>query len=162
AVTARYPRPGQTDAEPAYRPYAELAEPDLPWRYSPRGEDAGGMQPWLALLAVTPGEIERVGAGVLLTPAAFADQPASDAGAPVQQTGDHEVGRVLCLRALAAETDYLALLVPAFDENGDPWDAARPVPVYDEWAFRTGEAGTFETLAEALHAADEQENFGRI
>jgi len=162
AVTARYPRPGQTDAEPAYRPYVELAEPDLPWRYSPRGEEAGAMQPWLALLAVSPSEIERVGAGVLVTPAAFADHPGSDARAHVQQTGDHEVGRVLCLRALAPETDYLALLVPAFDENGDPWAAARPLPVYEEWAFRTGEAGTFETLAEALHAADEQDNFGRI
>ena len=31
-VTARYPRPGQTDAEAPYHPYAELAELDLPWR----------------------------------------------------------------------------------------------------------------------------------
>lgn len=162
AVTARYPRPGQTDAEPAYRPYLELAEADLPWRYSPRGEQAGAMQPWLALLAVTPDEIERVGAGVLVTPAAFADHPVSDVCAHVQQTGDHEVGRVLCLRALEPETDYVALLVPAFDENGDPWVAARALPVYDEWAFRTGEAGTFATLAEALHAADDQQDFGRI
>jgi hypothetical protein len=166
AVTARYPRPGQTDAEPSYCPYVELAEPDLPWRYSPRGEEAepvaGAMQPWLALLAVTGDEIERVGTGVLVAPAAFAAHPVSDARAHVQQTGDHEVGRVLCLRELEAETDYVALLVPAFDENGDPWEPARPLRVYDEWAFHTGEAGTFETLAEALHAADDQAAFGRI
>ena len=95
AVTARYPRPGQIDAEPTYRPYVELAEPDLPWRYSPRGEQAGAMLPWLALLAVKPDEIERVGPRVLVTPAAFTDHPVSDASAHVQQTGDHEVGRVL-------------------------------------------------------------------
>jgi hypothetical protein len=162
AVTGRYPRPGQADAEMEHCPYVELAEPDLPWRYSPRGDD-GGMQPWLALLAVKPSEAERVGGAVLVTPAALSAHGMSDARAHVQQTGDHEVGRVLCLRPLELGTDYLALVVPAFDENGDAWSAARPMPVYDEWTFRTtSDIGTFEDLAEALHAAAEQENFGRI
>ncbi len=163
AVTARYPRPGQTDAEKVYRPYAELAAPDLPWRYAPRGEDANGMQPWLALLVVEPTEIERVGGAVAVSAAALADHETSAAGAHIQDTAGHVASRVICLRDnLKDLTEYLALLVPVFDEDGNPWPPARPRPVYDEWWFRTSEAGTFATLAEALHAADEQEDFGRI
>ena len=163
-MTARYPRPGQTDAEVPYRPYAELADPDLPWRYGPRGEEADGMQPWLQLLVVEPGKVERVGGAVSVEPATLDDHELSPARAHVQTTGDHVVGRVVSLRKTTLETttDYVALLVPAFDEDGNAWPAARPLPVYDEWAFRTGEQGTFETLAKALHAADEQEDFGRI
>ncbi len=163
AVTARHPRPGQTDAEAPYRPYAELADPDLPWRYGPRGEEAEGMQPWLQLLVVEPGELERVGAAVSVSAAVLAKHPATPVRAHVQDTGGHVAGRVICLRDdLQDLTDYVALLVPAFDEDGNAWPAERPLPVYDEWSFRTGEHGTFADLAEALHAADEQEDFGRI
>jgi hypothetical protein len=163
AVTARYPRPGQTDAEGPFRPYAELADPDLPWRYSPRGVQDAEMQPWLQLLVVEPTEIERIGGAVMVSADALQKHGTSPARAHVQETEKHEVGRVICLRDdIEDEKDYLALLVPAFDEDGNDWNAARPFPVYDEWSFRTSETGTFETLAEALHAADEQENFGRI
>jgi hypothetical protein len=166
AVTARYPRPGQTDAEVPFRPYAELADPDLPWRYSPQGEvtvdGVVGMVPWLALLAAKPSELTRTGSAVLVPQGVLDGQRPSLATAHVQETFGHEVSRVLCFRELEGFSEYVALLVPAFDEDGNLWPPARPLPVYDEWSFRTGELGTFDTLAEALHAADEQENFGRI
>src|SRR5918992_1104482 len=57
AIRARFPRPGQTNAESAYCPYVELATADLPWRYSPRGVEDGEMRPWLSLLVVKPADI---------------------------------------------------------------------------------------------------------
>jgi hypothetical protein len=163
AITVRYPRPGQTDAEAPFHPYAELADPDLPWRYGPQGEVAEGMQPWLQLLVVEPGQLERVGGAVSVSATILAKHPASPVRAHVQDTSGHVVGRVICLRDdLQDNTDYVALLVPAFDEDGNAWPPDRPLPVYDEWAFHTSEHGTFADLAEALHAADEQEDFGRI
>jgi hypothetical protein len=165
AVTARFPRPGQTDAEDAYCPYVEFAATDLPWRYSPRGVAAGEMQSWLSLLAVKPSEIDRSGGAITVSAVALSDHVQAPSLAHVQVTGGHELSRVVCMRPLTGEAEYVALLVPAFDADGDPrWDGSRAetLPVYDEWWFRTGEPGTFETLAKQLRAADQLAGFGRI
>src|SRR6188472_2971951 len=50
AVVARRPTPGSVNVETTHVPYMELAEPDLPWRYSPVPNQPGGVMPWLALL----------------------------------------------------------------------------------------------------------------
>lgn len=75
--------------------------------------------------------------------------------------------RLLNLRKLEPMTHYTALLVPAFNDGGKPmWqggvvaNANRPIPVFDTWSFTTGEGGDFETLAAALHIADD-ERIGR-
>lgn len=165
AVSARFPRPGQVDAEAAYYPYVELAE-DLPWRYSPRGKDEDGeIQPWLALLVVKPGEMTRSRGRVTVSASALNDQRPSPGSAHVQYSHGTQRSRVLCLRDLDDHSDYVALLVPVFTEIGElRWDGTRQVnlPVYDEWRFRTGEPGTFATLADQLRPADDLGKFGRI
>ena len=166
AIVSRYPRPGQTDAETDYCPYVELAVSDLPWRYSPVGADAAGMRPWLALLVLQPAEIlARQGGSVRVSAAALAAHDVGDVSAHVQRDSGHEVGRVLAQRTLSIDRDYRAFLVPRYDHDGAPrWDGGqdRTIPVYDEWAFHTAEAGKFETLAEQLHPADQLADFGRI
>ena len=88
---------------------------------------------------------------------------------------DRTLSRLLAPRRLLPFRAYLACVVPAFlagriaglgedpaaspllVTGGEPaWSAAdRPseLPVYHSWAFRTGEAGDFESLAQRLHAA---------
>src|SRR5262249_41506352 len=73
---ASSPRPGQTAAQAPAPPYGELAEPGLAWRYGPHGEEAEGMQPWLQLLVVEPGELERLGAAASVSAAVLAKHPA--------------------------------------------------------------------------------------
>ena len=42
AVVGRQPAPGTPNAESTRVAHVELAEPDLPWRYSPQGNDPPG------------------------------------------------------------------------------------------------------------------------
>ncbi|WP_030231457.1 hypothetical protein [Streptomyces sp. NRRL S-350] len=182
AVTARYPRPGESQAEVVYCPYAEFAEPDLPWRYSPAGAGPDGqMRPWLALLAVTADEFVPLGDGTveLGVPLQQAHPLAESAwSAHLQQApgSDRPIGRVLCLRrleqhgtslaCLTPDTTYHALLVPAFAPDGaDRWagTASVRVPVFHHWVFRTVDSTTdFQAVAEQLHAAPGHRQFGRI
>jgi hypothetical protein len=87
--------------------------------------------------------------------------PAAAAGDPTRS-----VARLVCPRHLAPGTAYRAFLVPTFAAGaaagggsatgGNPldpaWAAAGQVslPVYLSYAFTTGQAGTFETLARRL------------
>jgi hypothetical protein len=50
AVLTRRPAPGAANVETTHVPYVELAEPDLPWRYSPDPNLDAGVAPWLALV----------------------------------------------------------------------------------------------------------------
>ena len=175
ALTATFPRPGQVDVEPAYCPYAELAAADLPWRYSPTGGTPDVMVPWLALVVAQLGgpapEVEVVGHTAVVQPSALPSARSVELGGHVQRTpsapGGHEVARLLSLQPLVADRAYLALVVPVFAPDGsrrwaDGAGAAVELPVYASWTFQTGAAETFETLAEALHAADDINDFGRI
>lgn len=85
--------------------------------------------------------------------------------------GPANLSRILCPRRLDGEEDWVACLVPATDVGrraalgftggglGPAWtrvadesDKAVPIelPVFDRWAFHTGPAGDFESLAERL------------
>lgn len=166
AIRTRFPRPGQIDAESLYCPYVELAAADLPWRYSPRGVEGGEIRPWLALLVLTPAEVlARLRDRITVAAVALGRQLPMSGTAHVQKDGDERMSRVLCLRELDSNTDYVAFVVPAFRADGSQaWDGTRneTLRVYDEWRFRTGEVGTFTTLASRLRAADELAGFGRI
>ncbi len=92
---------------------------------------------------------------------------------------DHSLSRLLCPRKLVRDTAYHAFLVPAFETGrraglgGDltavpaqqpSWGAAaaEPVfPVYFDWAFKTGSAGDFETLARRLVPQPAGDTFGK-
>lgn len=166
AIVRRYPAPGTLDHESNRCPYIELADPSLPWRYTPAPTPTdASLHPWLVLLVGDEGS-ELVIDGDQVTIQPDAQQGGQAVGAPgsayrfahVQDTGGVRTTRVLSARLLEAGTDYLAVLVPAFDATGAPaWSgtAAVTVPLYDSWRFRTAvPAGSFEQLAARLQPGD--------
>ena len=176
AIVRRYPAPGAIDHESDRCPYVEFAEPSLPWRYTPAGNPAagtGGLHPWLVLVVGEEGtELQLDGGRVTL--ATGVQGGAHALGAPnaayrfahvqVDARG-HRTARVLSARPLEPGTDYLAVLVPAFDDAGRrQWSGAAPVAVdvYDHWRFRTGiPAGSFEDLAARLEPGFAPHSVGR-
>jgi hypothetical protein len=99
---------------------------------------------------------------------------ATDLSTILSQHPERAVSRIFCPRRLAANKPYTAFLVPAFKAGvlaglGEPIpetvDALAPawvqpsadddaddviLPVYYQWRFHTGEAGSFEDLARRL------------
>jgi hypothetical protein len=141
-VIRTWPRANADDAETNYLPMVELAEADLPWRYTPaRANAADRLRPWLVLVVVREDEIGRFepassGALPVLTVRTAAALPAlaqSWAWAHVQVTGDKDltpgeldtyltqtkrvIGRLLSPRRLDARTRYRACVVPAFERG---------------------------------------------
>lgn len=166
-----------------YYPYMEFWEPDFPWRYSPASQNADKLRPWIALVCCEAEAVKMkslpngndyfsfVGtdeqwADSFLKPselwrAAHAQGSASDRP---------ELARLLALRnaaELKKGTDYIVLLVPAFEtgrlrglgkgeaELADipaqfpSWDEALKdqnnremglmFPVYASWTFKAGD-----------------------
>jgi hypothetical protein len=178
AVVGRYPVPGAIDAETDKCTHVELADPALPWRYVPAGNPAassGALHAWLVLVVgVDVEELtlteDRVTLGVAVQAAHRLGAPASACPvAHVQESDGRRVARLLSRRPLAADTDYVAVLVPAYrvDSGGGvvrAWDATAPVtlPMYDTWRFRTAaQPGSFPTLAARLRPGDADPETGR-
>ena len=173
AIVRRYPPPGALDHESDRCPYVELADPTLPWRYTPAPTPTdAGLHPWLVLVVGREdGELKLDGGQVTIEVSAQEDAQAL--GGPsstyrfahVQDTGGHRTTRLLSGRPLDPGTDYLAVVVPAYDPSGAPsWTgaAAVTIPVYDYWRFRTAvPAGSFEDLAARLHPGDAPSTTGR-
>jgi hypothetical protein len=174
AIVRRYPAPGTLDHESDRCPYVELADPALPWRYTPAPTPAGAdLHPWLVLvvgqegseLTLTGGEV-RIEVSAQQDTQALGDPASAYRFAHVQQdAAGHRVTRVLSGRPLQAGTGYLAVVVPAYDRSGArSWTgaAAVTVPVYDAWRFSTAvPAGSFENLAARLHPGDAPATTGR-
>jgi hypothetical protein len=175
AIVRRYPSPNALDHESDRCPYVELADPTLPWRYTPTPTPApaiADLHPWLVLVVGQEGS-ELTLAGAHVTIEASAQQDAQALAGPatayrfahVQDSGGHRTTRLLSGRPLEPATDYLAVVVPAYDENGSPsWSgtAAVTVQAYDFWRFRTAvPAGSFEDLAARLHPGDAPQSTGR-
>jgi hypothetical protein len=176
AVIRRYPAPGARDHESDRCPYVELAEPSLPWRYThARTPDTGGasIHPWFVLVVGVDGaEIVVDGDSVTIQVAAQTgpqaignpDAPYRFAHVQVDAAGTR-TARVLSGRRLLPGTDYVAVLVPAYDESGAPsWNGSAPVrlPAYDYWQFSTATpAGSFEDLAAWLRPGVAAATIGR-
>jgi hypothetical protein len=165
AIVRRYPAPGTIDHESDRCPYVEFSEASLPWRYTPAPKPAAGtghLHPWVVLLVGREGsELTLVDGGVTIEPSiqlgahALGSPASAFRFAHVQVDAQaHRTARVLCGRPLDPGTEYVAVLVPAFDEGGRPsFTGAAPVtvPTYDAWRFRTAvPAGSFEDLAARL------------
>jgi len=176
AITKRYPTPGTIDHESDRCPHAEFADASLPWRYTPAprpAPGAGGQHPWLVLVVGVEGtELTLAADQVTLTPGVQQLHPLGTPGDPypwahVQQDAEgRRIARVLSGRhPLAAGTDYVAALVPAFDAGGQRrWDGtgAVTVPLYDSWRFRTATPeGSFEDLAALLQPGSADPETGR-
>ncbi|GAA0554324.1 hypothetical protein [Actinomadura livida] len=163
AVTARFPAPGTADAETPKCPFAEFADPALPWRYTPQRTPANGerrLRPWLALLVGTDDEIVIAGRTARLSTSVLRAHRLGRTvlAAHVQDADGERLARVLSLRPLEPRTRYLAVLVPTFvvvdGELANAWSDATTgpltLPQYAQWRFRTGPGGDFKTLATGL------------
>lgn len=174
-VVKRYPTPGAIDHESDRCPHAEFADPALPWRYTPALKPeagSGNLHPWLVLVVGVEGSDLTWAAGnVLLSLAVQTAHPLGTPGgtypwAHVQvDANGRRIARILSGRPLEPGTDYVAVLVPAFDGAGKRrWTGTAPelVPVYDHWRFRTATpAGSFEDLAARLQPGAAGPNTGR-
>lgn len=176
AIVRRYPAPGAIDHESDRCPYVEFADPSLPWRYTPAPKPpagTGNLHPWLVLvvgvegaeLTYADGQV-TIEAAIQLGPHALGGPTSAYRFAHVQADAQgRRTARVLCGRPLQAGTDYLAVVVAAYDAQGRPqWDGSGPVtvPAYDHWRFRTGvPAGSFEELAARLRPGAAPATTGR-
>ena len=164
------PAPGVPDAEMTKFVHVDFWEPDLPWRYTPEREvdrstpanpDNKILRPWLVLLVGTTEEIEVDGHLANVKPEVLREHPLqqSHLWAHTQFDGHTTIGRILSPRTLLPQHDYIAVIVPAFNDVGKAmWHADGAadfgskgyLPAFHHWRFRTAEAGDFETLAAAL------------
>jgi hypothetical protein len=199
------PPPATTSFEPNCFPSIEFDRPDFPWLFTPaRANPTGKLRPWLCLIVVqkqsgvtlvsvseTPLPSLRIAAPA--TPAqelpdlnecwawshaqVAADVPGqTQISAALNGPSELSISRLVCPRILAANTEYLACVVPTFElgrksglgiaiEDADltAANALAPawsftpspplqveLPVYYHWEFRTGQAGDFESLARRL------------
>ncbi len=170
AIKHMAPAPFAPDAETTKLVHIDLWESSLPWRYTPE-KNIDKMRPWLVLLVGTAKEIKIEGGIANVDPAVLLahDLTNSHLWAHVQNDGTNEIGRILSPRGLPPEggllpqNQYVAALVPAFNEDGnDMWTLTgatvktnfgkkNVLPAFFSWQFMTAEAGDFVTLAEALH-----------
>jgi hypothetical protein len=219
-VVRTEPRHLATDFEPNYFPAIEFDRPDFPWLFTPaKAGDNNRLRPWLCLIVVrkqdgisvridrnlplpvleikAPARPDRelpdlaeswawVHAQVSGTQPQLAALKASLGGDPALT-----VSRLLCPRRLDPLTDYLACVVPAFEQGrraglGQPVQAANEttpldltpawtinaappaqppaeitLPVYYQWEFRTGTGGDFESLVGLLKAREIPDTVGK-
>ena len=205
------PRAGSNDFEPNYLAAIEFDRPDYPWLFTPTAAGANArLRPWLVLVVVRaakPGiTLLPPGDGPLpvleirdpAKPAeelpdledswCWAHAQASranglDVGGALNGSPELSLSRLLSPRILAADTDYLACVVPAFEigrraglgetvsdnELGKlapswvlaPAPATVRVPVYHHWSFRTGVGSDFESLASLLRAQLAPDGLGK-
>jgi hypothetical protein len=168
AIKHMAPAPFARDAETTKLVHVDLWEPDLPWRYTPE-VDTANLRPWLVLLVGTAEEIQVEGG--LVTHVADSVLAAHDLSkshlwAHTQWDGHTTIGRIVSPRGLETpgglvpQHEYLAVLVPAFNDVGESMWTAPAVqhfgtkgilPAFHFWRFWTADPGDFETLAAALH-----------
>jgi hypothetical protein len=219
-VVRTEPRHLATDFEPNYFPAIEFDRPDFPWMFTPAKADAANrLRPWLCLIVVRKqeGVTIRVDQNLPLpvleikAPARPArelpDLSESWAWAHAQIAGTQidtaslasaltanpalTVSRLVCPRRLDPLTNYIACVVPAFEQGrraglGEPGQRANEespialapawvvnvkppaeppdqvvLPVYFQWEFRTGVGGDFESLVGLLQAREMPDNVGK-
>ncbi len=167
AIRHLAPAPFARDAETTKLVHLDLHDPDLPWRYTPLPRVGDVVKPWLALLVGTTEELRVEGGSVTLVTESVLqahDLSQSHLWAHTQEAGGSPIARIVSPRGtepgvagLLPQREYVAALVPTFNDAGEPmWTAAgvqppgQPLPAFHSWRFWTAEAGDFETLATAL------------
>ena len=213
-VVRTEPRHLSTDFEPNYFPAIEFDRPDFPWLFTPaKADDSGRLRPWLCLVVVKKQdgvtvtvdrsrplpvleikksarpdrELPKLTESWAWAHAQVAGTEAQSASLKTSLGGDPAltVSRLLCPRRLDPLTDYIACVVPAFEQGrraglGQPvqapneppldltpaWANTDPpedvsLPVYYHWEFRTGAGGDFESLVKLLQARVMPETVGK-
>ena len=160
AVVRTFPSPGSQRAERDKAVHVELRAADLPWRHTVDLPSGRRLTPWLVLLVGRPDELEVEGQAVEASPTVL-DRHRPDtwpAGAHVEQDvvnpGSQPVSRLISYQPLEADSDYVAVVVPAFEPDGSPrWATPASttiLPAYYHWRFRTKSGGDFAALARRL------------
>jgi len=158
-ILRRVPAESSRDAETTKLVHVDFAAPNFPWLLVPRKAVGDVLAPWLVVVVATPTEVKLDGqTATVFDPVVFTKHPLANSHlwAHVQRDASGQVARILCPRLLDANTEYLGLVVIAFNDAGQPaWDPAAgrtptTLTVLDSWRFWTGEAGDFETLATAI------------
>lgn len=190
------PTAGTTDAEPNYFPTIDFDPPDFPWLFTPASADGNDrLRPWLVLVVVDRARVAppkanrlrplptiRLEADVAAeelpdlseswawahTQVLVGTESPEAIGDTLEREPELRVSRLMCLRRLAPNRNYVACLVPAFDAGvvrglGGRPDPSKPLgpawsnppgpvelPVYFHWEFATGPLGDFESLARRL------------
>ena len=167
------PAPDSYNAETTKMVHVDFADPALPWQYSPATASGAKLKPWIVLLVLRRDDVtvDKVAGVVRVPPTALIDIDlgTSHKWAHVQDegTGGNAISRLVCphVSSGAAAGDmlrsgitYVAAIVKAFNDSGGPaWDVTNlpdveslPLQMMHSWTFITGEAGDFETLAEAI------------
>ncbi len=167
AIKHMAPAPSAHDAETTKFVHVDLWEPDLPWRYTPKKKE-DQLRPWLVLLVGTGEEIQVKDGIVNVKDSVLKAHPLDQSylWAHTQNDGHATISRILSPRPLAAQSEYVAVLVPAFNGDGkEMWTVSGNVdapvqrafgskgilPALHSWSFWTADAGDFVTLAAALH-----------
>lgn len=154
-----YPTPHATDIETGFLCTAELTEADLPWLYTPVLSIGDVLPPWIVLVIGTnDDEITLLGNGnVQIEKAALNDHDLAESAqwAHVEQMTSGPISRLLSPRRPdKPDTEYIAVIVPAFDDEAQPsWvnDTTNvTLPCFYHWRFHTGTRISFEELVNRL------------
>jgi hypothetical protein len=176
AIVHTAPKPWSRDNETTKLAHVDLAEIDVPWRYS--FELQPRPKPWIVLITGTSDELELAAGMVKIKDNAVLaahDLNDSPLWAHVQNANGRQVARLISPRGmthnekgLEPNREYIAALVPAYLPAGagvkpawvvtngavtTPPDGS-VLPAYYAWHYWTAEAGDFRTLAAQLHAVD--------
>ncbi|MEO8506229.1 MAG: hypothetical protein ABI593_01210 [Betaproteobacteria bacterium] len=157
AITNVSPASGAQSAEETMCAFVELGAPDLPWRYTPVPKTGDAWRPWIVLVVGPTHQVTLQPGGrvaIALDVLKKHELAKSARWAHVQQTNPPapmQTSRLLSPFDLQPNTDYLAVVVPAFTADGAAaWTGGEPevvLPAYHSWRFRTGDAGDFKDLA---------------
>ena len=158
AILGKAPAPGIHDAETTKYAQIEFASSDFLWRYSPQ-TNADILRPWLALVVGLADQFHFSGDLVTIDGDVLDKHNLTNSylWAHVQSTeSTNDVRcRLLSPAVLEPQKSYVAVLVPAFDKNGeDAWirtNGGDTHKVFLSWRFGTATEGDFETLARKLH-----------
>ncbi len=159
AVVRTYPSAGSRAAEFDKAVYAELAAPELPWRYTLDRPRDKALRPWIVVLVGTDDEIEVSGETARVQSSVLDAHPlaASARFAHVElDPSGHTVARLVSTRALLPGRAHVAVIVPAFTAQGTPsWATPATgrieLAAYFSWTFETKAGGDFATIARRLH-----------
>src|SRR5262245_9049952 len=136
------PRPGSNDFEPNCFPSIEFDRADFPWLFTPaRANTNGQLRPWLCLVVVQKqAGVTLASPTDAPLPTLTSTAPAkstlelpdlkdswawghtqasaddsTQVGGALNGPPEQSLSRLVCPRVLAANTDYIACVVPAFD-----------------------------------------------
>jgi len=144
-----YPKADAADAEVEDFVQIEFDRPDLPWMFTPAGQDAAGrLMPWITLVVVErahirwgkrrgsarDAEIRRDQLQSLAGAWAWAHAQvmgAKSSGPPLEQrlsatNAAHNLSRLICPRRLQPFTQYVACVVPTFRCGADAGLGLKP------------------------------------